>query len=166
MRPTALGLLRAAYVVVAALVAATVIPRLGVPARWIPDLVLIGVVATAVLRGAVHGALVGLAAGWVVELIPPVGRPLGLTALVMMVAGAAAGAVGASSLRPAPKALLALAAAGLVVVIGRTAVIAAVQGTWDVVDGLTVLAATGAAATVVLPVLHVVDHALVRRRLG
>ena len=60
MRPTLLGVLRTAYVLVAALVVATVLPRLGVPPRWVPDLVLLGVVATAVLRGPVHGALVGL----------------------------------------------------------------------------------------------------------
>ncbi len=82
MRVTLLGLVRTAYVVVAALLSATLLPRLGVPQEWVPDLVLIGVVATAVLRGPVHGALVGLVAGWVVELVPPVGSPLGLTPLV------------------------------------------------------------------------------------
>src|SRR6478735_3371531 len=91
MRPTLLGVLRTAYVLVAALVVATLLPRLGVPPRWVPDLVLVGVVATAVLRGPVHGALVGLLAGWVVQLVPPVGSPLGLTPLVMMVAGLVAG---------------------------------------------------------------------------
>lgn len=166
MRPTALGLLRAAYVIVAALVAATLLPRLGVPAAWTPDLVLIGVVASAVLRGPVHGALVGLAAGWVVELIPPVGRPLGLAALVMMLAGAVAGAVGTSSLRSGPRAAIALVAAGLLVGLGRTVAVAVAEGSWDSTDGLTTLAATAAAALVVLPILLVVDHSLVRRRLG
>jgi rod shape-determining protein MreD len=166
MRPTALGLLRAAYVVAAALTAATVLPRLGVPAAWTPDLVLIGVVATAVLRGPLHGAVVGLAAGWVVELIPPVGRPLGLTALVMMLAGAVAGAIGASSLRSALRASFALVAAALLIGLSRTTVVAVAQGTWEATDALTAVVATSAAALVVLPVLTVVDHSLVRRRLG
>ncbi len=166
MRPTALGLLRAAYVVVAALLAATVVPRLGVPVEWTPDLVLIGVVATAVLRGPLHGALVGLAAGWVVELIPPVGRPLGLTALVMMVAGAVAGGIGASSLRVALRASLALVAAALLVGLSRTTAVAVAEGSWDATGALTTAAATVAAALVVLPLLTVVDHSLVQRRLG
>lgn len=166
MRLTALGLLRTAYVVVAALLTATLVPRLGVPATWAPDLVLIGVVATALLRGPVHGALVGLAAGWVVELVPPAGRPLGLTALAMALAGASAGALGSTSLRLGLRAALAVVGASLVVLATRAAAVAVVEGSWDVSDGLTRLAATAAAALVVLPVLTVVDQALVRRRLG
>jgi rod shape-determining protein MreD len=166
MRPTALGLLRAAYVVVAALLTVTVVPRLGVPASWAPDLVLIGVVATALLRGPTHGALVGLVAGWVVELVPPVGRPLGLTALAMLLAGAAAGALGTSSLRPVLRAALALVAATLVLVTCRVAVIAVAEGHWDVAAGLASLAVTAGAGVVVLPTMILVDRALVRRRLG
>jgi rod shape-determining protein MreD len=151
---------------VAALLVATVLPRLGVPAEWTPDLVLIGVVATAVLRGPLHGSLVGLAAGWVVELIPPVGRPLGLTALVMMLAGALAGTVGTSSLRVALRASLALVAAALLVGLSRTTAVAVAEGSWDATGALTTTAGTAAAALVVLPVLTLVDHSLVRRRLG
>lgn len=166
MRLTALGLLRTAYVVVAALVTATLVPRLGVPAGWAPDLVLVGVVGTALLRGPVHGALVGLAAGWVVELIPPAGRPLGVTALAMALAGAAAGVAGTSSLRLGLRSVLAVVGAALVVLTARAVAVAVVEGSWDVSEGVTRLAATGAAALVVLPVLLVVDQALVRRRLG
>lgn len=166
MTPTALGLLRTAYVIVGALLAATVAPRLGIPAEWAPDLVLIGVVATAVLRGPVHGALVGLAAGWVVELVPPAGAPLGLTALVLALAGALAGALGATSLRLGVRAAVALVVAALTVVLARSVAVAAVQGSWELSEGLVRAASTAVVALVALPVLLVVDDALVRRRLG
>ncbi len=86
-RLSLLGLVRTVFVVVGALSVATVLPRLGVPARLLPDLVVIAVAASAVLRGPAPGALLGLAAGWVVDLVPPAGSPLGATALLYAVAG-------------------------------------------------------------------------------
>lgn len=166
MRPTVLGLLRAAYVVVAALLAAVILPRLGVPGAWVPDLVLVGVVATAVLRGPVHGALAGLLAGWVVELIPPVGRPLGLAAIALMLAGIVAGLLRTSSLRPAVRTSLALGLAAAVAVAVRATSIAVVGGGWSVADALTALAATCLGGLLVLPPMTLADRALVRRRLG
>jgi rod shape-determining protein MreD len=163
---TLLGLGRTAYVVVAALLSATLLPRLGVPAEWVPDLVLIGVVATAVLRGPVHGALVGLVAGWVVELVPPVGAPLGLTPLVMMLGGLVGGLFHRVSSRTLGRALLALAAAGAVVLLGRTASAIVAEGSVSVTEGLGRLATTVAVGVLALPVLLAVDRALVRRRLG
>ena len=47
----------------------------------VPDLVLLPVVALALSRGWLAGALLGLAAGWVVDLVPPGGDPLGLPPL-------------------------------------------------------------------------------------
>lgn len=166
MRPTALGLLRTAYVLVAALLTAVILPRLGVPAVWMPDLVLLGVVATAVLRGPTHGGLAGLLAGWVVELIPPGGRPLGLMALTFMLAGGAAGMLRTSSLQPMVRTTLALVVAGGVVLAGRVASVVVAEGSLDAADGLTRLAATCAAAALVIPPMTAVDRALVRRRLG
>jgi rod shape-determining protein MreD len=166
VRLTTLGLGRAAYVVVAGLLAATLLPRLGVPAEWVPDLVLIGVVATAVLRGPVHGALVGLAAGWVVELIPPVGSPLGLTPLVMMLGGLVAGAFHRGSSRSLSRAVVALAAACLVVLGAGLVVAIVAEGGVEMVAGLRALTSTLAVGLVALPLLLAVDRALVRRRLG
>lgn len=166
MRVTALGLLRTAGVVGCALLVATILPRLGVPARWVPDLVLIAVVSTAVLRGPVHGALVGLAAGWVVELIPPVGRPLGLVALTMMLGGAVAGALPRDSRRALTRPLAALLLAALVVGAGRIASAIAAEGHVEVLAVATVVGSTVVAGAVVLPVLVGIDRALVRRRLG
>ena len=166
MRVTLLGLSRTAYVVVAALLSATLLPRLGVPGQWVPDLVLIGVVATAVLRGPVHGALVGLVAGWVVELVPPVGSPLGLTPLVLMLGGLAGGLFQRVSSRTLGRAMLALAAAGVVVLLGRYASTIAAEGSVSASEGLGRLASTVAVGLLALPVLLAADRALVRRRLG
>jgi LytS/YehU family sensor histidine kinase len=166
MRPTLLGVVRAAYVVVAALLTATSLPRLGVSPAWVPDLVLVGVVATAVLRGPVHGALVGLLAGWVVELVPPVGTPMGLVPLVTMAAGLVAGlfrrASSRSWLRP-PAALLSAAGVALA---GRMASAVLAEGSVEPAAGASRLASTVLAGAVLLPALLVADRALVRRRLG
>ncbi|KRB45215.1 MULTISPECIES: hypothetical protein [unclassified Terrabacter] len=166
MRPTLLGVLRTAYVLVAALLVATLLPRLGAQPRWVPDLVLVAVVATAVLRGPVHGALVGLLAGWVVELVPPVGSPLGLTPLVMMVAGLVAGSFRRTSSRSRLRAPAALLAAAGVLLVGRLGSAVLAEGSVEVADGLWRLVATVAAGALVLPAFLALDRALVRRRLG
>jgi len=166
MRPTLLGVLRTAYVLVAALLVATLLPRLGAQPRWVPDLVLVAVVATGVLRGPVHGALVGLLAGWVVELVPPVGSPLGLTPLVMMVAGLVAGSFRRTSSRSRLRAPAALLAAAGVLLVGRLGLAVLAEGSVEVADGLWRLVATVAAGALLLPAFLALDRALVRRRLG
>jgi rod shape-determining protein MreD len=166
MRPTLLGVLRTAYVVVAALFTATLLPRLGVPAQWVPDLVMVGVVSTAVLRGPVHGALVGLLAGWVVELVPPVGSPLGLVPLVTMLAGLVAGLFRRSSSRSWLRAPAALLCAAAVALAGRVGSAVLADGGVELVAGASRLASTLLLGAVLLPALLVVDRALVRRRLG
>lgn len=166
MRPTLLGLLRAAYIVVAALLSSTLLTRLGVPPAWVPDLVLIGVVATAVRRGALHGALVGLAAGWVVELVPPVGSPLGIGPLVMMLAGAAAGALHRVGSRSLVRPVAALVVSSVVMAVGRLAVAGMAEGSWSWRDAGGRLISTVAVGIVLLPVWSALDGALVRRRLG
>jgi rod shape-determining protein MreD len=166
MRVTLLGVGRTAYVVVAALLSATLLPRLGVPQEWVPDLVIIGVVATAVLRGPVHGALVGLLAGWVVELVPPVGSPLGLTPLVMMLSGLVGGLFQRVSSRTVGRAVVALTASALVLLLGHTVSTIAAEGSVSATDGLARLASTVGVGVLALPVLLALDRALVRRRLG
>ncbi len=59
-----------------------------------PDLVILVVAAAALLHGPATGALCGLAAGWLVDLVPPGGEPLGASALSFALAGALVGAVG------------------------------------------------------------------------
>ncbi|MEO7752888.1 MAG: rod shape-determining protein MreD [Terracoccus sp.] len=166
MRVTLLGLGRTVYVIVAALLSATFLPRLGVPADRVPDLVLIGVAASAVLRGPVHGALLGLAAGWVVELVPPVGDPIGLTPLVLMAGGLLAGSFRRTSSNSFLRALGALAAASVVVIAGRWAAAIVAEDGFAPTEGLGQLVATVVTALIVLPLLLAADGALVRRRLG
>lgn len=58
----------------------------------LPDLVLPVVVAGALRTGASRGALLGLAGGWLVDLMPPGSSALGTAALVYAGAGLLAGA--------------------------------------------------------------------------
>jgi rod shape-determining protein MreD len=58
----------------------------------LPDLVLPVVVAGALRTGASRGALLGLAGGWLVDLMPPGSSVLGTAALVYAAAGLLAGA--------------------------------------------------------------------------
>lgn len=157
------AVLRLLLVVLAALAAAVVLPRLGDPA---PDLVLLVVVAGALLRGPVEGALLGVLAGWVVDLVPPAGHPLGLSALVYAAVGALAGAgrrFGTwSALLPV---LVTALAAILVQAVGLA--LRATSGAplgWGHA-GMSVLLTTAVGA-VVVPLLVHLERALVRRRLA
>lgn len=80
-----------------------------------PDLPLLVVVGVAAARGVWPGVILGVAAGWMLDLVPPGAEPLGAGALAYAAAGALAGRL--RSLRRATllaPALLALAAALLV----------------------------------------------------
>lgn len=165
-RLSLLGLLRAVGVVAAALAVATALPRLGVPARLVPDLVVVLVAASAVLRGPVHGALLGLAAGWVVDLVPPGGAPLGLTALLYAAAGATAGTLRRPGRPGLVLPLLALAAAAAVVEAGRVGLGVWADGPLDLRSAAIRVTVTVAVGVVGLPPLLAVDRALVRRRLA
>ncbi|HEU4999882.1 MAG TPA: rod shape-determining protein MreD [Lapillicoccus sp.] len=165
-RLSLLGLLRTGTVLVAALAVATLLPRFGVPARYLPDLVVLVVAASAVVRGPAHGALLGLAAGWVVDLVPPGGSPLGLTALLYAAAGATAGLFHRAASRSLVGAVLGLAAATAVVELGRVCVAILGDGVVDLGSAATRTAVTVAVGLVALPALLGVDRALTRRRLA
>lgn len=123
----------------------------------LPDLVLVPVVAVGLSRGSVQGALVGLVAGWVVDLVPPGGSPLGFTALLYAAAGALAGR--GTRIGPLPTrwvAVVALAAA-LVPAAGRL-----LHGAWlgqqlDLARTLAEVALTLLVAAVVVPPLVRLD---------
>ncbi|USQ78924.1 rod shape-determining protein MreD [Ornithinimicrobium faecis] len=75
------------------LVVAVLVPTLypsQMPGR--PDLVILVVAAPALMHGPVTGALVGLAGGWLIDLVPPGGEPLGASALTYALVGALIGA--------------------------------------------------------------------------
>lgn len=165
-RLSLLGLLRTGAVLLAALAVATVLPRFGVPARFRPDLVVLLVAASAVVRGPAQGALLGLAAGWVVDLVPPGGSPLGLTALLYAAAGATAGLFHRGAHRSLLGALLGLAAATLVVELGGVCVVILGDGTVDLAAAATRTLVTLAVGLLALPALLGVDRALTRRRLA
>ncbi len=165
-RLSLLGLLRTGAVLLAALAVATVLPRFGVPVRFRPDLVVLLVAASAVVRGPAHGALLGLAAGWVVDLVPPGGSPLGLTALLYAAAGATAGSV--PPRRPPQPAYrpAGLAAATVVVELGGVCVAILGDGTVDLAAAATRTLVTLAVGLLALPAVLGVDRALTRRRLA
>lgn len=143
-----------ALCVVAAFVVVTLRAR-----GWavVPDLVLLPVIAVALTRGSAVGALSGIAAGWVVDLVPPGGAPLGLTALLYAAAGALAGR--GTRLGPLPTRWVALVSLGaaLVPAAGRL-----LHGAWlgqqvSPVQALTEVAVTAVVAVVVVPPLVRLD---------
>ncbi|WP_265444629.1 rod shape-determining protein MreD [Flexivirga meconopsidis] len=149
--PGRLAALRALWLLVAALLAVTVLPRFVVA----PDLVVLVVVAVALRAGATVGALTGLAAGWLVDLVPPGGVPLGASALMYAAIGAAIGLAQSSfrvsALLPAFSAAAAAAAvqvlrAGLTIYQGRAV-------DWLVAAG-TVLCTALIGALLVPPLMH------------
>lgn len=89
MPRTAVVLVRGLLLLVAVLAAVTVASRSTVV---LPDLALPVVVAAGLLVGPSRGALVGLAAGWLADLVPPGSAVLGTSALLYAVVGLVAGA--------------------------------------------------------------------------
>ncbi len=148
-------LLALALTLVAAVIVVTLRAR-GWPV--VPHLVLLPVVALALSRGWLAGALLGLAAGWVVDLVPPGGDPLGLTPLLYALAGSLAGR--GSRVGPVPVRWIAIVTLGaaLVPAAGRL-----LQGAWlgrqlDAVPTALGLLATVLAAVLVVPPLLRLDR--------
>ena len=158
-----LHLLRAIAVVAAALAMVTLTAR-GVSAP--PDLVLPVVVAGALLSGPSRGALLGLGAGWVVDLMPPGSPVLGSAALLYAVGGLVAGAgrrEGETSM--AWVAAVVLGAAGAVA-LGRAVLAVLSSAPVSLGEVALRLALTVAVALVAVPALVRAEHALVRRHLA
>ena len=162
-RISLLSVLRAALVVLAAAVSAVVLPRLG---SFGPELVLLVVVPAALLGGPAKGALVGLGAGWVVDLMPPAAVALGVTALTYAAAGAVSGLWhregGRSALLPA---LATLTATSTVAAVGILRAVTSDRPVpWAAAGGSVAL--TTAVGLVVVPLLIRAEQGLMRRRLG
>lgn len=155
------GLLRSLAVVLAALVAVALGSR-GV--GLVPDLVLPVVVAGALLRGPSSGALLGLAAGWVVDLMPPGSQLLGSSALLYAAAGLVAGAGRREGRAPIGWVALVVASSAVVLAAGRVAaaVLAAAPVAW--VDTGLWLGQTTALGILAVPPLLWAEQALARRR--
>ncbi len=104
------------------LVQVTLVNLLATP--WaVPDLVAVGVLSVALAHGARTGAVVGAAAGLVLDLIPPAAGPLGGWMLVLALAGALMGRA-AATYRPGPLAAMAMLSVGCgAVVLARAVVV-------------------------------------------
>ena len=162
-RISLLLLLRVALVVLAAALSAVVLAR---PGSVGPDLVLLVVVPAALLGGPAKGAVLGLGAGWVVDLMPPAAAALGVAALTYAAAGAVCGLWhrlgGRSELLPV---LATLGATSTVAAIG---ILRALTSGWPVPWAATgwSIGLTTAVGLVVVPLLIRVERGLMRRRLG
>ena len=130
----------------------------------LPDLVLPVVVAGALRSGASRGALLGLAGGWLVDLMPPGSSALGSAALLYAGAGLLAGAGRREGETPFGWVAVVGAACAVLVTTGRL-VVAALSGAaveWPVVGmrlGLTVVL-----CAVLVPLLVNLEQRLARGR--
>lgn len=158
-----LGLLRAGAVVLAALLMVTLAGRGLAP---VPDLVLPFVVAGALLAGRSRGALLGLGAGWVVDLMPPGSPVLGSAALLYAAAGLLAGAARREGQAPMAWLAIVVLAASAVVALGRVALALIATAPVDPGDVAARWGLTAVCAVVAVPLLVRAEHALVRRHLA
>ncbi len=132
----------------------------------VPDLVLVLVVAWALLRGPVVGAGVGLAAGWLLDLVPPGSAHLGVQALTYAVAGAFAGRLRVEGPVAAPRvALVALGASAVVEGVGVLSALA-VGAPVDLGGVAVQCVLTATVAALVVPLVVAAERGLARRRFG
>jgi rod shape-determining protein MreD len=117
----------------------------------VPDLALIPVVAVALSRGWLAGALTGLAAGWMVDLVPPGGEPLGVTAILYAVAGSLAGLGSRVGPVPARWVAIVLLAAAAVPAAGGLLRAAWLGRPIDIGPSLVAVAATVVVGLLVVP---------------
>lgn len=154
------SILTRAVLLLAAVLLPTLFPS-GMPGR--PDLVLLVIAAAALMHGPVTGGLTGLAGGWLIDLVPPGGEPLGAGALTYAVAGLLVGL----ARRWAPWSPLVpwiAAVGGAVVVQGvRGMVAAAGVGVAHPVDLLWSVGATALFALLLLPLLIGLERLLMRQ---
>ena len=154
----------ALLVLVAALVQVTLLSRLGLPGAT-PDLVLVVVLALAFVRGPTAGAGIGFGAGLLVDVIPPADGPLGLSALLLALAGYAAGRFVDRTERSALAPLVATAVIAPLVVLARALMLGLVgdpRVVWPEVPWLLVTESLWAVllAAFVIPFVAAVDRRL------
>lgn len=157
--PARLTVVRAVELLLAAVLTVAVLPRWGVPL----DLVLVLVAAVALRSGSEVGALFGLVAGLLVDLVPPGSVPLGATGLLYAAVGAGIGllhrSLRASVLLPA---LCLLLAAGAVQVV-RLAVAASSRQGFDLAHAVAIVALTVVVGALLVPPTIRLERHLVER---
>lgn len=153
--------------VLAVLVAVLLVVTLGARhVAVVPDLVLVLVVAWALLRGTVAGAAAGLAAGWLLDVVPPGSTHLGVQALTYAAAGALAGRARLEGPVAAPRvALVALGAAAVVEGVGVLGALAA-GAPVDLLAVAVQCLLTATLAALVVPLVVAAERGVVRRRYG
>ncbi|WP_026181108.1 hypothetical protein [Demetria terragena] len=158
--PSRLTVVRAVLLVLGALLAAVVVPRFA-PVE--PDLLVPVIVAGGLCGGRTTGALLGLAAGWLTDLIPPGTGTFGLSALTYAAAGLLAGALHRHWRHSPALPALAVCAAALTVQ-GVSVIASAVEGRpIDLIAALLGVLATTAIGTAVVPALLHHEQRLVHR---
>lgn len=130
---------------------------------WVPaapDLVVLVVVAAGLAGGPVTGALVGVAGGWLLDLVPPGAAPLGAGALLHLAVGGLAGT--ARRLVPwsaaVPVLVVLLAETGVQAV--RLVLAAAGTGAARPGEALGTIAVTALAGVLFLPPLLALERRL------
>ncbi len=156
-------LVRGVALVAAAVLAVTLGARHVAP---VPDLVVVLVVAWALWRGPVAGAVAGLAGGWVLDLVPPGAEVLGVHALTYAAAGLLAGRFRVRGPVAAP-AVAVVALGGSVVVVGVDVLHSlAVRAPVDLLDAGLRCLLTATVAALVIPLVVGAERAVLRRRFG
>lgn len=157
--PPGLTAWRIALVLMGVAFATSVLPRFGIA----PDVLAVLVVSVGISAGAVHGAFAGLAVGWLVDLAPPGGHPLGFSALAYLLVGLLGGVAArwwrTSVLAPA----LITAAAAATVQALRLAVRLAEGSALPVADGCAIVVLTAVLGAIALPPLVFWQRRLAQR---
>lgn len=159
--PSRLTAMQTVLLLVAAVLGVAVLPRILGGAA--PDLVCVVVVVAALRGGAISGALLGLAGGWLLDMVPPGTGSLGGTGLVYAAVGFAVGAGrGWVDHSPVSPALTVLASATALRTVGAVGDLVAGRPVGWAAAGVSVLLTTLVGACVV-PGLLRLQRRLVRR---
>ncbi len=151
-------------------VAALAMSMLPVTLPGTPDLVLVVIASTALMRGPWAGALMGLGGGWLIDLIPPGAVPMGASALAYLAVGALLGAsrrfVATSPVALPVLPLAAIGGAALMLLSVRAVAAAAGFGTAALGDLMWTWGLTMIVALVLIGPLAWLDRWLTVRRWG
>lgn len=157
MRPWRAIVVCAALLSLALAIQVSFLARLGLPGST-PDLVLVVVAGIALTYGATTGAVAGFAGGLLVDLAPPADHAVGQWALVLTLAGYAAGLAGERTAPPVlvrPATVLGIGALTAAATLAALSVGILVDGWWPGVADAATLIGSAAAYGAVLSLVVV-----------